>query len=169
MGTHKLTLQALNEDGNTVTENVWIKFINPPVVTVIKPIAEENSKSKYIYVDIDYNDLVDDGHNMNQAAWLDIIFKVEAAITDVYLRLESGDELLPTDSYEIYEYDGVITSGPLDLGNTHSGNSEYALRLPMSFMTNRNIREFKIIAEDLNGQAGSDTFTLLRRSLFPLD
>ena len=30
-------------------------------------------------------------------------------------------------------------------------------------------QEFKIIAEDLNGQAGSDTFTLLRRSLFPLD
>ena len=76
---------------------------------------------------------------------------------------------MPTDEYNICIYDGTSNRDALDLSLAHSGNQEYVLQLKMSSMSNLNVREFRIIAEDMYVQEGSDSFTLLRRSLFPLD
>jgi hypothetical protein len=169
LGTHKLTFKGVNAHGNSATTNVWIKYTNPPVVEIIEPISESNTISKYIYIDIDYSDIIDDEGYMNQAGWMEIIFSITESLTDVHLKLESGGLSVPTDEYNICIYDGTSNRDALDLSLAHSGNQEYVLQLKMSSMSNLNVREFRIIAEDMYVQEGSDSFTLLRRSLFPLD
>jgi|LSQX01.1.fsa_nt_gb hypothetical protein len=171
IGTHKLTFKAFNANGNTASTDVWIKYTQLPVVTIKEPISESSSTMKYIYLDIDYNDLLDDEEYMDQAGYMEIIFSVNEALSDVSLRLESMGADIPIEDYRICAYDGTANRDPLDLSLYHPGDpeTEYLLQLKMSLMINRNIREFKIIAKDTYGQEGSDSFTLLRRSLFPLD
>lgn len=169
LGSHKLTLRAVNTNGNSAALDVWLKSTKPPRVTIKEPKADTNAIAKYIYLDIDYSDILNDEEYMDGAGFTEIVFSVSEALTDVYLRLESGGSPLATDDYFICEYDGSATRTPLDLSLVHSGDRDYVLQLKKSSMANVNVRELTIVAEDLYGQEGSDSFMLLRRSLFPLD
>lgn len=166
-----LRITARNEMDISGTDAVSIAFDQPPLVTIKEPISESSSTMKYIYLDIDFNELLDEAGYMNQAGYIEIIFSVSEALSDVLLRVESDGSELVAGDYNICAYDGTANRNPLDLSLYHQGDPEtrYILQLKKSLMTNRNIREFEIIAKDIYEQEGSDSFTLLRRSLFPLD
>lgn len=170
-GTHTLTLRARNEQGNTGTAEVIITYIRPPVVEIEDPKPDSNDTSQYIYVDIDYTGLSSDGEYMDAAEEMRIVFSVSEAMSEVLLKVSSEGTDLSAAEYSIFAYDGTVETGPLDLTLAYPGETEelYVLYLPMSLMTDRNSREFTITATDEYNVSGAASFTLLRRSLFPLD
>lgn len=149
------------------TDSVSIAFSQPPLVEITDPISEENSNSAYIYVDIDYTGLPDD-EDIAQADKMRVEFSVTEAMSDYSLKLTSGD--MSDDKYQIYSLVAGVETGPLDLTASNlAGQEEYVLYIDMTLMKDKNIREFTITARDSSDAEGAATFTLLRRSLFPLD
>lgn len=65
--------------------------------------------------------------------------------------------------------DGVKGSESITPTYQNTSDMDFVLYINMSTMHNINSRDFTITATDTSGKEGSDSLTLLRRSLFPLD
>jgi hypothetical protein len=168
VSTNKLTLKATNTEGNTDTEEVYLEYIQPPVVTIEKPEVSSNTQASYIYVDLDYSG----ESNLSSEAPLRVEFKVDKALTNVTLSFHSGADSLTdggADDVKVYKITGGVEATVALAPGTPTSNSNYALYIPANFIRNTNSRELKITATDTSGLIGYRTVVILRRSLFPLD
>ncbi|NLJ97635.1 MAG: DUF5057 domain-containing protein [Clostridiales bacterium] len=161
-----LSITATNLMGHSGTDSVSLAFNQLPVLEIIDP------SSKFAYVDVDYTGLADD-QDMVQADAIEVKFRVSQISSNYTLSLKSGDTILnygEGEDYTLYTYvGGVKGSEPITPTYQNSSDMDFILYINMSTMKNINSRDFTITATDTSTKEGSDSLTLLRRSLFPLD
>ena len=161
-----LRITATNETNHSGTDTVGLAYSQPLELDITDP------STKFAYVDMDYTGLTDD-QDMLQTEDIEIRFSVSQVSINYTLSLKSGETILEygdDKDYTLYTYSGG-TAGSESIIPTYSNTSDmdFVLYINMSTMKNMNIREFTIVATDSSSQQDSDSFKLLRRSLFPLD
>ncbi len=164
-GTNKLTLTAENNVGNRDTEEVFLEFSQPPVLTLLKPEPVAHAAAQYIYADLDYSIDAEDEEYLSGEPPLSIEFMVEAYSAYSLSYTSGTDNLLdggPDDVEEILLIPDDPANGPII-------QETYQLNIPAYFIKDKNIREMKITVTDSFGLQDEITIIIARRSLFPLD
>lgn len=168
-GSHLLNIKAINGEGKEGEATLRLIYQQNPVVTIVNPVPLTNSRTSYLYVDIDYNALDTDESYLESANDLRVEFEIKEALTNVILQVESESINLTdgtgTEVRVYHESDdlgtpAVLTSLPI---------GKYIMYIPVELMKNHSSREFVITATDLYGNRGEAMVILLRRSLFSLD
>lgn len=162
-----LRIKATDEAGHYGSDAVSLAFSQPIELEIDLPEA------KFAYLDIDFTGL-DNDQDIVQSQAIEIQFTVSQVSSDYTLSLKLGETVLSfdggdSDDYSLYTYSGGAQgSVAIKPDYVNTSDMSFILYVNASTMRNLNIGEFTIIATDSSGQA-SDSFKLLRRSLFPLD
>jgi hypothetical protein len=169
-GTNVLSLTATNVQGNVTTEQVTLKYVQKPVVTITDSDLLTNASVNYLYVDIDFNAADTSEDYLNDAQDLRVEFKVDKTSFKFNLGVVSeGDSLTDGTGTDVRLYSlSGSTEKLIDPAKTYS-QGLYVMYIPVALMKDHNSREITITATDTSGNAGQASVTLLRRSLFPLD
>ena len=163
-----LRIIATNDMGYSGTDSVSFAYNQLPEVEITDPL------SKFAYVDVDYTGLIND-QDMVQTKPIEIKFTVSQVDSNYTIALKSGDRELvygETEDYTLYTYvGGVKGSEPITETYEKTRDMDFILYINMSTMYNSNSKDFNItaITRDTPAKEGTDSFTLLRRNLFPLD
>lgn len=168
-GSHLLNIKAINGEGKEGEATLRLIYQQNPVVTIEKPVPIANSKTSYLYVDIDFNALDAGESYLDSASDFRVEFEIKDALTNVKLQVESEGEIL-TDGTgtEVRVYPASDDLGtPVELTSLPVGR--YVMYIPVTLMKNHSSRELVITATDLYVNRGEAKVVLVRRSLFPLD
>ena len=162
-----LRITATNETNHSGTDSVGLAYSQPLELDITDP------STKFAYIDMDYTGLTDD-QDMLEAEDIEIQFAVSQVSSSYTLSLKLGETTIleygDDKDYTLYTYSGEVQgSESITPAYTNTSDMNFILYINMSTMKDINIGEFTIIATDSSSRQDSDSFKLLRRSLFPLD
>lgn len=170
VGECKLTLKATNSSANDDIEEVYLRFVQPPTITILDPAPPAGATTQYIYADLDYISDAPSEDYLASEPPIKIQFKVEAPL-NYNLTYQSPGAIGP-ESLTDGGLDDVTETILVDDDPAISGISRtYELLVPAYFIKDVNTRDLIITAADQINPAlkAEVTLRILRRSLFPLD
>lgn len=164
-----LSLIAVNTQSNSTTEQVLIKNIQAPVVTIEDPVPITHDDRAYIYVDVDFYALDIAESYLDVAEDYRLVFRVDKVMNFNLEITSEGENLIDEDGYRTVIY-------PLALDNVSESDlsaslpkGDYVIYIPVGLMRAHSSRELTIRAIGSGGASGEASVILLRRNLFPLD
>ena len=178
-GTHSLVITAQNQAGQSGTAAATVIYTSePPTVQIDNPeLVYKSSTERYLYVTLDQSaiDMGNENAYLNSVDPILIHFTLtvpNASDTCLIQVLNSDGEEIGILGNRIYE--DSAEEGEEDpfseISERLSGGSYYVL-VPASIMSSLSSKDItiKAIINMEEGGYASDTVTLLRQSLFPLD
>jgi hypothetical protein len=171
IGSHKLSIGAVNAQGKSSTVTVTLNFAQEPIITIMDPSPIVSETTGYIYADVDYYAL-DAGESYLEDQTLRVEFKVEVTQDLMKFKLgatSEGTNLINGTGEELSIYALADDMGTKITPGQLIPEGEYVMYIPVTLMKEHNSRELLITATDQNNVVGDTSITLLRRNLFPLD
>ncbi len=166
-GSHKLTIQATNQEGTETKLDTTVVYSATPLsveITNEDIVKNVDKGEQYLYIDIDY---ADESNYLTEAEPIRLEFTIENAsdLVSVLVTDTNGDNIGVLDNM-LYPTAG---GAGYNLNDKIVPSGSYYVLLPTIVMSGVSSEEVTITAKLDDAVKGSSTVILLRRSLFQLD